>query len=148
MGQCPHKSPSPCNTCHTCVIIHIDVLICHKNTHTHRHRHTHTHAHSQTHTHTCTRTRTLTHSLTHTHTHTHTHTTVRVNTVSWSLLASEERADLSSVYSGNHAAHSCANTRVSGFGAHVCVCVCLCVRRWCRRWITCCVWRRWSRGRT
>ncbi len=40
-GECPHKSPSPCNTCHTCVIIQICVLICHKNTHTHtRVRHT------------------------------------------------------------------------------------------------------------
>ncbi len=39
--------------------------------------------------------------------------------------ASEERTDLSSVYSGNHAAHSHANTRVSVFGAHLCVCVCV-----------------------
>ncbi len=29
MGQCPEKSPSPCNTC---VIIQIYVLICHKQT--------------------------------------------------------------------------------------------------------------------
>ncbi len=37
MGQCPEKSPSPCNTCHTLVIIHIYVLICHKNARTHTH---------------------------------------------------------------------------------------------------------------
>ncbi len=37
MGQCPEKSPSPCNTC---VIIQIYVLICHKNAHTHTHTHT------------------------------------------------------------------------------------------------------------
>ncbi len=43
MGQCPHKSPSPCNTCHTCVIIHIYVLICYKNAHTRTHTHTHLH---------------------------------------------------------------------------------------------------------
>ncbi len=36
MGQCPHKSPSPCNTY---VIIQIDVLICHKNAQTHTHTH-------------------------------------------------------------------------------------------------------------
>ncbi len=56
MGKCPHKSPSPCNTCHTCVIIQIDVLLCHKNacaqTHTHTHTHTHTYTHTHTHTHT------------------------------------------------------------------------------------------------
>ncbi len=40
MGQCPEKSPSPCNTC---VIIQIHVLICHKNACTHTHTHTHTH---------------------------------------------------------------------------------------------------------
>ncbi len=38
MGKCPHKSPSPCNTCHTHVFIQICVLICHKNKHTHTHR--------------------------------------------------------------------------------------------------------------
>ncbi len=37
MGKCPHKSPSPCNTCHTHVIIQICVLICHKHTHTYIH---------------------------------------------------------------------------------------------------------------
>ncbi len=40
--KCPHKSPSPCNTCHTHVIIQISVLINHINTHTHTHTHTHT----------------------------------------------------------------------------------------------------------
>ncbi len=33
--KCPHKSPSPCNTCHTHVIIQICVLINHINMHTH-----------------------------------------------------------------------------------------------------------------
>ncbi len=47
MGQCPHKSPSPCNTCHTCVIIQIYVLICHKNARTHTHTHVHTHTHTR-----------------------------------------------------------------------------------------------------
>ncbi len=37
MGQCPHKSHFPCNTCHTCVIIQIYVLICHKNARAHTH---------------------------------------------------------------------------------------------------------------
>ncbi len=46
MGQCPHKSPSPCNTCHTCVIIQIYVLICHKNARTHTHARAHTHTHT------------------------------------------------------------------------------------------------------
>ncbi len=46
MEQCPHKSPSPCNTCHTCVIIQMYVLICHKNAHTHTHGQTHTHTHT------------------------------------------------------------------------------------------------------
>ncbi len=55
MGKCPHKSPSPCNTCHTHVFIQICVLICHKNKHTH------------------TRARTFTHSHTHKHTHIYTH---------------------------------------------------------------------------
>ncbi len=32
--KCPHKSPSPCNTCHTHVIIQICVLINHINMHT------------------------------------------------------------------------------------------------------------------
>ncbi len=35
--KCPHKSPSPCNTCHTHVIIQICVLINHINMHTHTH---------------------------------------------------------------------------------------------------------------
>ncbi len=39
MGQCPEKSSSPCNTCHTCVIIQMYVLICHKKAHTHTHTH-------------------------------------------------------------------------------------------------------------
>ncbi len=33
--KCPHKSPSPCNTCHTHVIIQICVLINHINMPTH-----------------------------------------------------------------------------------------------------------------
>ncbi len=61
MGKCPHKSPSPCNTCHTHVFIQICVLICHKNTHTR------VHARTLTHSHTHARTR----AFTHTHTHTH-----------------------------------------------------------------------------
>ncbi len=53
MGKCPHKSPSPCNTCHTHVIIQICVLICHKKcAHMHTHTHTHTHTRTYTHTHT------------------------------------------------------------------------------------------------
>ncbi len=40
--KCPHKSPSPCNTCHTHVIIQICVLINHINMATHTHTHTHT----------------------------------------------------------------------------------------------------------
>ncbi len=43
--KCPHKSPSPCNTCHTHVIIQICVLINHINMPTHTHTHTHTHSH-------------------------------------------------------------------------------------------------------
>ncbi len=84
MGKCPHKSPSPCNTCHTHVFIQICVLICHKNTHTHTHTHTHAHTrtrartltHTHMHAHTCTHARThvYTHTVTHTHTHKHTHT--------------------------------------------------------------------------
>ncbi len=35
--KCPHKSPSPCNTCHTHAIIQICVLINHINMHTHTH---------------------------------------------------------------------------------------------------------------
>ncbi len=41
--KCPHKSPSPCNTCHTHAIIQICVLINHINMPTHIHTHTHTH---------------------------------------------------------------------------------------------------------
>ncbi len=52
MGQCPHKSPSPCNTCHTCVNIQIYVLICHKTTHTYTHTYTHIHTHIHTYIHT------------------------------------------------------------------------------------------------
>ncbi len=48
MGQCPEKSPSPCNTCHTCVIIQTHVLIWH-NAHSHTHTHTHSLTHSLTH---------------------------------------------------------------------------------------------------
>ncbi len=33
MGKCPHKSPSPCNTCHTHVIIQICVLMSQKHAH-------------------------------------------------------------------------------------------------------------------
>ncbi len=35
--KCPHKSPSPCNTCHTCVIIQMCVFMNHINTHTRIH---------------------------------------------------------------------------------------------------------------
>ncbi len=38
--KCPHKSPSPCNTCHTHVIIHTCVLKPHTRTHTHNTTHT------------------------------------------------------------------------------------------------------------
>ncbi len=92
--KCPHKSPSPCNTCHTHVIIQICVLINHINmpthththTDTHTHRHTHTHTHTQTHTHTHTQTHTDTHTHTHRHTHTHTHT--HTHSLSHSLICS------------------------------------------------------------
>ncbi len=47
MGQCPHKSPSPCNTySHSCVIIQIEVLICHKNARTRARTHMRTHTHT------------------------------------------------------------------------------------------------------
>ncbi len=39
--KCPHTSPSPCNTCHTHVIIQIFVLINNINMHTHTHTHPH-----------------------------------------------------------------------------------------------------------
>ncbi len=82
MGKCPHKSPSPCNTCHTHVFIQICVLICHKNTHTQTHTQTHTHTRAHTHTHTHTHTHSHTHTGTHTHTHTrrHTHTHTHTDT--------------------------------------------------------------------
>ncbi len=36
------NSPSPCNTCHTCVIVQIPGIICiRKRAHTHTHTHTH-----------------------------------------------------------------------------------------------------------
>ncbi len=69
--KCPHKSPSPCNTCHTHVIIQICVLINHINMHTHSLSHTHTLSLSLTLTHTISLSRSLSHTHTHTHTHTH-----------------------------------------------------------------------------
>ncbi len=87
MGKCPHKSPSPCNTCHTHVFIQNCVLICHKNTHTQTRArvhsltlactHTHTHARARTHSHT--HTHTHTHTVTHTHTHTHTQSDICIS---------------------------------------------------------------------
>ncbi len=47
-GQYPHKSPSPCNTCHTLVIIQMHVLFCQKNTRTRAHTQICTCTHSQT----------------------------------------------------------------------------------------------------
>ncbi len=82
MEQCPEKSPSPCNTCHTCVIIQIDVLICHKNAR----KHTHTHIHTYMAIYIISSVFTHTHARTHTHTHTHTHYfQLRKCTFSWLL---------------------------------------------------------------
>ncbi len=86
MGQCPEKSPSPCNTCVIPVSLYKSMSWFVTKTRTHRHTHTHTqthtHAHTrtltQTHSHSNTHTRTLTQTHTHTltlkHTHTDTHT--------------------------------------------------------------------------
>ncbi len=62
MGQCPEKSPSPCNTCVIPVSLYKSMSWFVTKTRTHTT--THTLTLSLTHTHT--------HSLTHTHTHTHT----------------------------------------------------------------------------
>ncbi len=78
MGQCPEKSPSPCNTCVIPVSLYKSMswFVTKTHTHTltltHTHSHTHTHTHSRSHTHT--HTHSLTHSLTLTLTLTHTHT--------------------------------------------------------------------------
>ncbi len=51
-GNVLKKSPSPCNTCNSHVIIPICVLINHINMHTRTHTHTLSHSHTHTHTHT------------------------------------------------------------------------------------------------
>ncbi len=38
MGKCPHKSPSPCNTCVIPMSLYTFVSSCHTHTHTHTHR--------------------------------------------------------------------------------------------------------------
>jgi len=107
--KCPHKSPSPCNTCYTHVIIQICVLINHINMHTLSYTQTLTHTHTHTHTHTLshTDTHTLSHTqtLTHTHTDTHTHTPLSL-----------------SLYTHTH---------------RECVCVCVCLRK--RECVSVCV---------
>ncbi len=66
--QCPHKTPSNCNT--SVIPMLLNKFCPQKNqytltrSHTHAHTHTHTHTHTLSHTHT--------HTRTHTHTHTHT----------------------------------------------------------------------------
>ncbi len=50
--KCPHKSTSPCYTCHTNAIIQMCVLINHINhIHIHLHAHTHARTHARTHLH-------------------------------------------------------------------------------------------------
>ncbi len=96
MGQCPEKSPSPCNTCVIPVSLYKSMswFVTKTRTHTHTHTHTHSlthtltlsHTHSLTlsHSHTHSLTHSLTHThtntLTHTHTHSHTHTESSANT--------------------------------------------------------------------
>ncbi len=67
MGQCPEKSPSPCNTCVIPVSLYKSMSWFVTKTRTHTHSLTHSLTHS--HTHTETRTRNELHSLSHTHTH-------------------------------------------------------------------------------
>ncbi len=67
MGQCPEKSPSPCNTCVIPVSLYKSMSWFVTKTRTHT-------PHTHTHTHTCTHTRTHTHTHSHSHSHTHTHT--------------------------------------------------------------------------
>ncbi len=84
MGQCPEKSPSPCNTCVIPVSIYKFMSSFVTKTHTHpthtlphtpNHTHTHTHTPNHTHTHTPNHTpNTPTHTHTQPHTHTHPHT--------------------------------------------------------------------------
>ncbi len=84
MGQCPEKSPSPCNTCVIPVSLYKSMswfvtktrTLIHTYTHTyiHTHIHTHTHAYIHTHIHACnTYTHTYMYTYIHIHTHTHTH---------------------------------------------------------------------------
>ncbi len=92
MGQCPEKSPSPCNTCVIPVSLYKSMswfvtktrthTLSHALTHTHTHSHKHTlsRTHTHTHTHSLTQTHSLTHSHTHTHTHSHKHTLSRTHT--------------------------------------------------------------------
>ncbi len=105
MGQCPEKSPSPCNTCVIPVSLYKSMswFVTKTRTHTHTHTltslssntHTHSHPWAQTHTHTHTPLSSNTHShpelkhtnthshpwaQTHKHTHTHTLTPLSSNT--------------------------------------------------------------------
>ncbi len=50
MGQCPEKSPSPCNTCVIPVSLYKSMswFVTKTRTHTHTHARTHTHTHTQT----------------------------------------------------------------------------------------------------
>ncbi len=91
MGQCPEKSPSPCNTCVIPVSLYKSMswFVTKTRTHTHSltHSHTHTHTHTNTLSHALTHTHTHTHSHKHTlsRTHTHTHTLTHTNTLSHAL---------------------------------------------------------------
>ncbi len=69
MGQCPEKSPSPCNTCVIPVSLYKSMSWFVTKTRTHTHTHTHTHTLTHSHTHTLSHTHTHTHTLSHTHTH-------------------------------------------------------------------------------
>ncbi len=84
MGQCPEKSPSPCNTCVIPVSLYKSmswfVTKTHTQTHTHTHTHTLTHTHRHRHTHTLSHTLSLTHTHTHSLTHRHTHTLSHTHT--------------------------------------------------------------------
>ncbi len=84
--QCPHKTPSNCNTS---VIPMLLNKFCprkpQKPVHTHSHSHTHTLMHTLTHTHTHTHTHAHTHTLAHTHTHTHTLTHSLMHTLTHTL---------------------------------------------------------------
>ncbi len=86
MGQCPEKSPSPCNTCVIPVSLYKSMswFVTKTRTHTHTgtetHSNTHTHTDTNTHTHTGTETHSNTHTHTDTNTHTHTGTETHSNT--------------------------------------------------------------------